>query len=49
MATKKPIPKGFEKSIRDIERGGMKEGSKKEEAFDRRQAAVKKAPTKKKC
>ena len=30
--------KPFEKSKRDVEPKGMKEGSKKEEAFDRRQA-----------
>lgn len=34
MATKK-VP--FEKSKKDVERKGMKEGSKREEAFDRKQ------------
>lgn len=37
MATKKPNP--FEKSPRDKEFRGMKEGSRKEEAFDRKQKA----------
>jgi hypothetical protein len=36
MATKKPMP--FEKSKKDKEPKGMKEGSKKEEALDRKQA-----------
>lgn len=36
MATKKPLP--FEKSAKDKEPRGMKEGSKKEEALDRKQA-----------
>ena len=31
-------PKGFEQSKKDKEPKGMKEGSKKEEAFDRKQA-----------
>ena len=35
MATKKPFP--FEKSSKDKEPKGMKEGSKKEEAFDKKQ------------
>lgn len=39
MATKKPLP--FEKSPKDKEPKGMKEGSKKEEAFDRKQAKKK--------
>lgn len=34
---KKPFPK-FEKSGKDKEVKGMKEGSKKEEAFDKKQA-----------
>lgn len=36
MAAKKPFP--FEKSKKDKEPKGMKEGSKKEEALDRKQA-----------
>jgi hypothetical protein len=44
MATKKFIP--FEKSSKDKEPKGMKEGSRKEESLDRKQA---KSPTKKKC
>ena len=36
MATKKPNP--FEKSSKDKEPKGMKEGSKKEEALDKKQA-----------
>jgi len=36
MATKAPFP--FEKSKKDVEPKGMKEGSKKEEALDRMQA-----------
>ena len=32
---KKPFP--FEKSKKDVEPKGMKEGSKKEEAFDKKQ------------
>jgi len=40
--------KPFEKSKKDVEKRGMKEGSKKEEAFDRMQK--KSAPkAKKKC
>jgi hypothetical protein len=35
MATKKPNP--FEKSKKDKEPAGMKEGSKKEEALDKKQ------------
>lgn len=35
MATKKPFP--FEKSKKDKEPKGMKEGSKKEEMLDRKQ------------
>ena len=34
---KKPFP--FEKSKKDVEPKGMKEGSKKEEAFDKKQMA----------
>ena len=30
---------GFEKSKKDVEKKGMKEGSKKEEAFDKSQMA----------
>lgn len=43
MATKgvNPFAK-FEKSSKDKEPKGMKEGSKKEEAFDKKQMAVKK-------
>jgi len=37
----------FEKSKKDKEPKGLKEGSKREEALDRRQAAAKKAPAKK--
>ena len=38
MATKKPMPfKAFEKSGKDKEPKGMKEGSKKEEALDKKQ------------
>lgn len=41
MAGKKLAPpfakKGFEKSAKDKEPRGMKEGSKKEEAFDKKQ------------
>ena len=45
MATKKPMP--FEKSRRDKEaKGGPKEGSRREEAMDRKQM---KAAPKKKC
>jgi hypothetical protein len=33
--------KSFEKSTRDVERKGAKEGSKREEASDRRQAKIK--------
>jgi hypothetical protein len=36
MATKKPNP--FEKSSKDKEPKGMKEGSKKEEALDKKQS-----------
>lgn len=36
MATKKFVP--FEKSSKDKEPKGMKEGSKKEEALDKKQA-----------
>lgn len=39
MATKKPLP--FEKSKKDVEPKRMKEGSKKEEAFDAKQMAGK--------
>ena len=39
MATKKPNP--FEKSAKDKEPKGMKEGSKKEESLDKKQAAAK--------
>jgi hypothetical protein len=51
MATKKPskpnfLTAMFEKSKADKEKKGMKEGSKKEEATDKRQA--KKAAAKKK-
>lgn len=35
---KKPNP--FEKSKKDVEPRGMKEGSKKEEALDKRQAKM---------
>lgn len=44
MATKKTtFPKAFEKSVKDKEPKGMKEGSKAEEALDRRQKrAIKK-------
>lgn len=41
MAAKKPMP--FEKSAKDKESRGMKEGSKKEEALDRKQAKGKPA------
>lgn len=42
MATKKPNPFAakmakFEKSGKDVEPKGMKEGSKKEEAYDKKQ------------
>lgn len=37
MATKKFVP--FEKSKKDVEPKGMKEGSKKEEALDKKQSA----------
>jgi hypothetical protein len=37
MATKKPVPKAFEKSKKDAEPRGMKEGSKREEALDKKQ------------
>lgn len=48
MATKKPNP--FEKSGKDKEPKGMKEGSKREEAFDRKQAkAPAKTAARKKC
>lgn len=48
MATKKPNP--FEKSGKDKEPKGMKEGSKREEAFDRKQAkAPMKTAARKKC
>lgn len=33
----KGLPKAFEKSAKDKEVKGMKEGSRREEAFDRRQ------------
>lgn len=36
MATKKPMP--FEKSKRDAEPKGMREGSKKEVALDKKQS-----------
>lgn len=39
MAAKKPMP--FEKSAKDKEPKGMKEGSKREEALDRKQAKSK--------
>jgi len=39
MATKKPMP--FEKSKKDKEFKGMKEGSRKEEAFDKKQMGAK--------
>lgn len=45
MAAKKPFP--FEKSSKDKEPKGMKEGSRKEEALDRKQAKV--APKRKPC
>ena len=45
MATKK-MPTPFEKSAKDKELRGMKEGSRKEEALDRKQ--VKGFPPKKK-
>ena len=45
---KKPMPFGkFEKSTKDKESRGMKEGSKKEEALDRKQ--MKKPTGRKKC
>jgi hypothetical protein len=44
MATKKPNP--FEKSSKDKEPKSMKEGSRKEESLDRKQA---KSPSKRKC
>lgn len=45
---KKPMP--FEKSPKDKEPRGMKEGSRKEEALDKRQAGKKAPPMKKaKC
>ena len=49
MATKKPLP--FEKSGKDKEPKGMKEGTKREEAFDRKQMGkpMGKMPAKKKC
>lgn len=47
MATKKPNP--FEKSKLDKEPKGMKEGSRKEEAFDRKQMVAKKTAPKKKA
>ena len=48
MATaKKFVP--FEKSKKDVEPKGMREGSRKEEALDKKQAAKKAAPMKKKC
>lgn len=39
---KKPMP--FEKSAKDKEPKGMKEGSRREEALDRKQGAGKKMP-----
>lgn len=44
---KKPMP--FEKSAKDKEPRGMKEGSRREEALDRKQMAGKKAPPFKKA
>ena len=44
MATKKPNPFAkFEKSSKDVEKKGMKEGSKAEKAVDKKQMAGKKA------
>lgn len=34
---KRPTPKSFEKSAKDKEPRGMREGSKREEAMDRKQ------------
>ena len=46
MATKKPNPFAkFEKSSNDREPKGMKEGSKKEEALDKKQAGKKAMPS----
>lgn len=42
MATKKFVP--FEKSGKDKEPKGMKEGSKREEALDKKQAGKKFVP-----
>ena len=42
MATKKFVP--FEKSAKDKEPKGMKEGSKREEALDKKQAGKKAMP-----
>jgi hypothetical protein len=47
MATNKFIP--FEKSKKDKEPKGMKEGSKKEEALDKKQALAKGGKVKRGC
>lgn len=44
MAYGKPKPMPFEKSKRDMEPRGMREGSKREEAYDGKQKAKGKMP-----